>query len=104
MRHEHQRYVRIARDIFAEFKQVAVDFGLLFGGVVGFLHAEGDEAGQVVENVTGQQDFGPLAQRLIQIEQLAASWLKKAFGSPTIFISFLLGCNVSNHYQAGRLF
>src|SRR5690554_856212 len=41
---------------------------------------------KVVENVIRQKNFGPFAQRPVQVDVLTCLFRKKAFGSPTICI------------------
>ena len=62
VRNQHQRHVRVSRDIFAELQQIAVDLGLLLGRIVGLLHAEAHEACEVIEDVARQEDFRTLSQ------------------------------------------
>ena len=79
VRNEHQRHVGVTRNVFAEFQQVTVDFGLLLGRIVGFLHAEVHETGEVVEDVAGQEDFRPLSQRFVKVEKLERFVAQKCF-------------------------
>ena len=53
--------------------------GLLAGRIVGLFHTEADEAGQIIEDVARQEDFGPLAQRFVQVQQLESLVAQECF-------------------------
>ena len=85
---QHQGHVGVSRNIFPEFQQIAVDFGLLFGRIVGFLHTEVYEIRQVVEDVARQEDFRSRSQRFVQIQKLQSLIAQKCFRFAYNFHSF----------------
>ena len=79
VRNEHQRNVRITRNILPELQQVTVDLGLLFGRIVGLLHAKAHETREVIKNVARQKNLRPRPQRFIKIQELQCFVAQKCF-------------------------